>query len=101
MYRQKRPIPLTPLLRRLACVALLLVASRMSPASGMAQELASKVKRAGTCVSLNFEPDERLVFIPVRLGVRDYKFAVDTGCRVCVFDASFGRTLGHASVICR
>lgn len=46
--------------------------------------------------SLKFDPDDCLVLIPVRLGARDYQFAVDIGATGSIFDVSLQSHLGRA-----
>ena len=44
--------------------------------------------------SAKFDPDDRLVLIPGRVGTKDCKFMIDTGSTVSIFDVSLRPSLG-------
>ena len=46
--------------------------------------------------SFKFDPDDGVVLVPVRIGGKEYQFALDTGCTGTVFDASLRPYLGQA-----
>ena len=45
--------------------------------------------------SFKFDPDERIVLVPVRIGAKEYPFIVDTGCTMSIVDTSFRPYLGR------
>ena len=45
--------------------------------------------------SFKFDPDGRLIVVPVRIGGKEYPFVLDTGCGVSVFDDSLRPYLGR------
>jgi hypothetical protein len=45
--------------------------------------------------SIKFDPDDPFVFIPVRIGAKDYKFVLDTGFAESTFDATLRPHLGR------
>ena len=45
--------------------------------------------------SFKFDPDENVVLVPVRIGVKEYQFIVDTGSTRSIFDTSLRPYLGR------
>lgn len=70
-----------------ACTQSLLFAKAAGP-----DETASKPKARQ---SFKFDPDDRVVLVPVRIGTKEYQFVLDTGCTGCVFDTSLRPYLGQ------
>lgn len=78
----------------LASVVGMLVAWTQLPVLSNAAEPVGNASRAAAYESFKFDPEERLVLIPVRVGTKDYQFVLDTGFALSVFDVSLRPHLG-------
>jgi hypothetical protein len=79
---------------RFAIVVWMLAACTQLLAPGNAAEPNEAVPKAAVRESFRFDPDDRLVLIPVRVGSKDYQFMLDTGTTGSVFDVSLRSHLG-------
>ena len=73
---------------RLATVVWMLIAWTQLFALGSAAEPTAAAKKTGVLESFKFDPDDRWVLIPVRVGGKDYQFILDTGATFSVFDVT-------------
>ncbi len=60
-----------------------------------ASEPDETASKPATRQSFKFDLDNGLVFVPVRIGAKEYQFVLDTGCTGIVFDTSLRPYLGQ------
>jgi hypothetical protein len=72
----------------------MLVVWTQLPVLSNAAEPIGTVSKTAVRESFRFDPEERVVLVPVRLGTKDYQFVLDTGATWSVFDISLRSHLG-------
>lgn len=77
-----------------ACVVCILILWASHVGAILASEPSARAAKTAVRESFKFDPDEKLVIVPVRVGSRDYRFVLDTGSTVTVVDNSLRQFLG-------
>jgi hypothetical protein len=78
----------------LACILWIPVAWTPLFAAANASEPGGNAAKTTVRESIKFDPNDLAVFLPVRVGTKDYQFVLDTGAPVNVFDVSLRSCLG-------
>lgn len=80
-----------------ACAVCILAAQTHLPPPANAAEAGKNAQKSATTESFKFDANERLLFIPLRIGGKDYQAVVDTGATLSVLDLSLRQHLGPRS----
>jgi hypothetical protein len=78
---------------RLAHAAILIVFSLLPTPNALLRAEESR-QQSPIRASFKFDPDDRVLLVPVRVGGKEYPFVLDSGCSVSSFDTSLKQHLG-------
>lgn len=84
-------------------IAVLVATTLLWPrGTAVADDKSATTRQEGVRESFQFDPAEDVLIVPVQLGGKSYRFILDTGCSVMVFDktlrSQLGRPVGQESV---